>query len=210
MSNYVEYPAYWIYNNNVMIIKAGFNENIKSLIIKSNIMSIIFTDYVMIKDIIENINNVKINKKKSSKFNKSVNNLPQSLQNLTFGYYFNQSVDNLPINLINLVFDCKFNNNVDNLPFTLLNITFGISFNKSVDNLPNSIITLSFDTKCIFNFELNCLPKSICEIKLPINYNNEIKVIYSNLKKIVCSSSYHYIDKFNKIDNIFIDKINKN
>ena len=70
-------------------------------------------------------------------FNKSVDNLPNSITNLTFGRYFNQLVDATRKNKIftgapknNIVFDG------DNLPASLTHLIFGNSFNYKVYNLP--------------------------------------------------------------------------
>jgi hypothetical protein len=49
-------------------------------------------------------------------FNREVNNLPVTLQSLSFGYCFNQQVDNLPEKLISLAFGNNFNQPVNNLP----------------------------------------------------------------------------------------------
>ena len=98
-------------------------------------------------------------------FNKSVDNLPNSITNLTFGRYFNQLVDATRKNKIftgapknNIVFDG------DNLPNSLTHLTFGFSFNKSVDNLPNSITHLKFGWN--FNQQVNNLPMNIKKIKI--------------------------------------------
>jgi hypothetical protein len=63
--------------------------------------------------------------KKYSIFNKPVDNLPEKLTHLTFGFNFNQSVDNLPENLTYLSFIGYFNKLVDNLPKNLTHLTFG-------------------------------------------------------------------------------------
>ena len=99
---------------------------------------------------------------------------------------------------------------IDNLPQNLQNLIFGYNFNCTVDNLPSNILIINFinnvnGISCVFNKELNCLPNSVCEIKLPANYNQEIKQIPSGLKKIVCSSKYKFIDKFNNINIEFIN-----
>ena len=77
-------------------------------------------------------------------FNQPVDNLPKKLTQLTFGYKFNKPVDNLPKNLKYLTFNNEFNQPVDNLPNNLIELTFGYSFNQSVDNLPNNLKYLTF------------------------------------------------------------------
>jgi hypothetical protein len=44
-----------------------------------------------------------------SVFNKKINNFPQNLTQLTFGYNFNQKINNLPKNLTHLTFGNDFN-----------------------------------------------------------------------------------------------------
>ena len=46
-----------------------------------------------------------------------------------------------------------------------------------------------------FNKQLNCLPDSICKIRLHLNYDQEIKVLPLNIKKIICHDEYKYIEK---------------
>ena len=71
-----------------------------------------------------------------SKFNQPVDNLPNSIVNLTFGEHFNQPVDNLPNSIVNLTFGEHFNQSVDNLPNSIVNLTFGKNFDKKIDNIP--------------------------------------------------------------------------
>ena len=207
--DYEEFTDYWI-NNDTIIIKRNFNDDINTVNFENCIRTLIFTNYDKIDDINKSINDDKYYnffKFKGSNFNQYVDNLPSSLLNLTFGYHFNCTVDNLPQTLQTLTFgdyfNCTvdnlpqilqtltfgffFNQSVNNLPQTLLNLTFGCCFYQSVDDLPNSLITINFtnnynNNSCIFNRELNCLPNSIHKINLPKKYNQEIKQIPSNLK----------------------------
>ena len=199
--NNKQFSNYWISNNDIIIIKQHFNDDIKKINLSNGIKTIIFANYVIVS--IDNTNNAKY--KVMSKFNQTVDNLPHNLLNLTFGDSFNQTVDNLPHNLLNLTFGDSFNQTVDYLPSTLINLTFGCYFNQSLNNLPNLLISVNFaknnDFYRFFNYnkQLNCLPNSICEIILPENYEQEIKHIPFNLKKIYCSSTYKYINKLGKI-----------
>ena len=162
MDNYEEFTYYWLKNNNTILIKFNFNDDINMLNF-NNIISLVFINFKEIKHYIENeYHQCSISNKLISYFNQSVDNLPQSLQNLTFGYYFNQSVD----------------------------------------NLPNSLIKIEFYNFGIFNKELNCLSNLLTVIKLPKLYYQEIKQIPSNLKEIICSSSYKYINLYSNIDYI--------
>lgn len=100
----------------------------------------------------------------NSKFNKSVDILPENITHIKFGYSFNQRVDNLPFRLEWLEFGYSFNQSVDMLPNTITYLVFGYSFNKPVFDLPNSIEYISFGKK--FNYPLNSLPNSIFYINL--------------------------------------------
>ena len=77
-----------------------------------------FSDRVL--EILSNCNTIIFNENFSknafSKFNQPVDNLPNSIQTLTFGYCFNQTVDNLKNSIQNLALGFKFNQSVDNLP----------------------------------------------------------------------------------------------
>ena len=104
-------------------------------------------------------------KSEYSHFNQLVDELPNNLTRLTFGFSFNQLVDNLPNTLTHLTFGVCFNqlvdatcknkiftgapknNNVfdgDNLPENLTHLTFRNSFNQLVDNLPENLTHLTF------------------------------------------------------------------
>ena len=218
--NYVETHISWIYEDNIIIVKPHFNDDIKKFNSNCEIKTIIFSNYMLFdNEIIEIINNKKFYKKckkcKLSQFNQPIDNLPQSIinltlgcnfnqpvnnlplkiLNLTFGYEFNQSVDNLPFGILNLTFGYKFNCTVDNLPQTLLNLTFDFIFNQSVDNLPNSIIEIIFSKFSVFKKSLNSLPNSVCKIILPRDYYKKIIKLPLNIKKILCSSEYEYINE---------------
>ena len=85
-------------------------------------------------------------------FNQSVNNvrLLAGLECLTFGYHFNKSLDNVtwPARLQSLTFGCCFNQSLDNVtwPARLQSLTFGCFFNQSLDNVtwPAGLQTLAF------------------------------------------------------------------
>lgn len=161
-----------------------------------------------------------INSKPSnSKFNRSVNLLPETLTHIKFGYSFNQPVDNLPYNLLWLEFGFSFNQSIDMLPNTIIYLVFGDKFNKSVDNLPNCLEYLSFGYE--FNHSLDSLPESI----LYVNIGNSLNItgsefnqtIYNLPKKInnICiwkpknKKSYKYVIKSDFINqlNIIVKKL---
>ena len=52
-------------------------------------------------------------------FDQSVDNLPQNLKHISFGYFFNKPVDNLPKSIKYACFGWVFNYNIDKLPDTI-------------------------------------------------------------------------------------------
>ena len=51
---------------------------------------------------------------------------------------------------------------------------------------------ISFNKSSNYNQELNCLPNFVESIKLPKNYNKQIKKFPTKLKKIICYHNYKY------------------
>ena len=82
-----------------------------------------------------------------SKFNQPVDSLPNSITNLTLGFYFNQSVMSLPNSIIEL----------------------GFYSNSSIkDNLPDFIETviIYFIHEDIYNYKITNLPYNLKKIKI--------------------------------------------
>lgn len=102
--------------------------------------------------------------KSNSKFNKSVDLLPEDITHIKFGHAFNQRVDNLPFRLEWLEFGHSFDQSVDMLPNTITYLVFGHSFNQPVNDLSNSLEYISFGKK--FNQSLDNLPNSIFYINI--------------------------------------------
>ena len=94
--------------------------------------------------------NYKNGKYIDSKFNKPVDNLPNSITNLTFGNSFDKPVDNLPNSIQNLTFCSSFNQQVDNLPNSTISLTFGGNFNQQIMNLPNTKNVINCAKLCQF------------------------------------------------------------
>ena len=105
-------------------------------------------------------------------FNQLVNHLPCSLTHLTFGHSFNKPVNNLPNNLTHLTFGWKFNQNVDNLPNYLTYLKFGSDFNQNVDKLPKNLTYLQFGN--YFNQNVDNLPNDLTHLILGTNFNQKI------------------------------------
>ena len=144
-----------------------------------------------------------------SKFNRSVNLLPNGITHIKFGYSFNQPVENLPNNLIWLEFGKSFNQPVDMLPHTITYLVLGDDFNNPVDNLPNFLEYISLGKN--FNQSIDCLPNSIVYINigntnnntqfnqkthtLPQNLNNLV-IIYKINKYLI---KYDFVNLLNKL-----------
>ena len=94
----------YITNNDTIIFASEFNKPLNLELI-NKYKNIIFSNN-------DNTNDIFI----KSKFNQEVNNLPNSLTHLTFGYNFNQEVNNLPNSLTHLTLGGSFNQKVNNLP----------------------------------------------------------------------------------------------
>lgn len=133
-------------------------------------------------DILSQINTLK-KIRFGEQFNKSVNNLPNSIEILIFGRYFNQPVNNLPCSLTHITFGYEFNQPIDNLPTGLKYIRFTIAskFKQSIDNLPNSLEYLLFGYLCEFSGSLENLPNSIKKIIISDKkYTHESLLYFSN------------------------------
>jgi hypothetical protein len=131
----------------------------------------------------------------TSKFNQRVDNLPNTLTQLTFSHRFNKSVDNLPNNLTHLTFGDDFNQLVDNLPTKLTNLTFGYYFNQSVDNLPTKLTNLTFGFH--FNQKVDNLPKSLTHLTFGDSFNNSVDNLPTKLTNLTFGYSFN-----NSVDNL--------
>ena len=75
---------------------------------------------------------------------------------------FNQPVNNLPNSIINLTFGCGFNQSVDNLPNSIINLTFGNYFNQTINKLPINLKIIKFNKDNDNEYDLK---KITCETK---------------------------------------------
>ena len=121
------------------------------------------------------------NKGEYSKFNQIVDNLPNNLIHLTFGYCFYQSVDKLPDSLTHLSFGCYFNKSADNLPKNLTHLTFesDAQFNQSVDKLPKKLTHLTFGKW--FDQSVNKLPKNLTHLTFGKWFNQSVNKLPTSL-----------------------------
>ena len=134
------------------------------------------------------------NKNGFSKFDKSVDNLPNSLTHLIFGRCFNQSVDNLPSKLTHVTFGHFFDQKVDELPNSITHLAFGHNFNQKVDNLPNNLTHLTFGYW--FYQSVDNLPDTLTHLTFGYYYNKPMNNLPSNIKEIrVCGNQLDSLKK---------------
>ena len=117
-----------------------------------------------------------------SYFNKSVNNLPNSITHLYFGSWFNQPVNRFPDSLLDLEFGLHFNQLVDNLPNSLTHLEFGYGFNQPINFLPDSLKYLKLGSN--FNQSLENLPASLIRIEFGDMYDKPITDLPNNIREI--------------------------
>ena len=149
-------------------------------------------------------------------FNQSIDNLPNSLIEITFRVShnnhgdnkFNQNINWLPNQLSKLILPHNFNSKICNYPPNLKYLYLGKKFNQTLDNLPETIEILIFDSKyeqkiyklpnvkhlTISKFMkqseiTNILPDSLISLYLPddIQLCSINKNILMNLKKLKIS-----------------------
>ena len=103
--------------------------------------------------------------------------LPDSLEEIYFGYSFNQPIDNIkfPKNLKVIVFSNKFNQSINNVKFPdhLVSIHFGDEFNKQIDNakFPDNLQIITFGNS--FCQLITNLPILLKELRLNTIYQME-------------------------------------
>lgn len=179
--------------NNILIFYANFNDELHdTLVLFDNLNKIIFKN--------QNKGKMMIN----SKFNKSVDNLPETIRTICFGHSFNQPVENLPLLLEWIEFGYSFNQRVDMLPNTIRYLVFGYFFNQKIDDLPTSIEFLKLGEK--FYQNLNDLPRSVQKIELEFNsINQQIIKLPTDLNELKINMTRKSI----VINNDFINNLNK-
>ena len=170
----------------VIIFSPEFNEPLDIELI-SNYKKVIFSDYVLDKDIFKAYMFDIFTKLiiQFSTFNQEIKQLPQSITQLTFGNDFNQELSQLSIisqTLTHLTFGNYFNKEVNQLSQSLTHLIFGMNFNQEVNVLPNSITNITFGF--YFNRKVNNLPQSITRLTFGFTFNQEIKQIFYINKSI--------------------------
>ena len=125
-------------------------------------------------------------------YNKELKNLPEDVENIIFSENyedsefskFNCKVDNLPNNLQSITFGYDFNQPIDKLPKNLQSITFGPEFNQPIDKLPTTVDELAFWSHSNIK---NNIPEFISNIKIIFYYddihNQQIDNLPCHIKK---------------------------
>lgn len=167
--NYSEEPY-------TVLVPYNFNQELKDL--PEDTQKIIFDEYFDYHG----------NNNQPSQFNQSVDNLPNSLIVLKFGYNFNQNVNELPNNLKKLTFGYKFNQTVDKLPNSLKKLKFGNSFNQKVDKLPNNLNKLTFGFA--FNQPVDKLSNFLTHLKFEWSFNHPIDKLPNSLTHLILGDSF--------------------
>lgn len=96
-----------------------------------------------------------------TKFNQSVNNLPEGIKRITFGPKFNKSISQLPSSVEYIKLSSKFNLSLNNLPVNLKYLEIGGAFKKKILNLPEGLLELNL--------------KVIYDSSLPVYYPSSLK-----------------------------------
>lgn len=127
---------------------------------------------------LENLQNLKILVLKNTYHNDNVDNLPDQLRFLIFGYDFNKSVDKLPSKLKYLEFGESFDQPIDKLPESLKYLILGKKFNRSVDNLPKNLKYLILGTN--FNGSVDNLPENLTYLKIDNQLQNRFNLLFKH------------------------------
>ena len=136
---------------------------------------------------------------KSNDFNQSIDNLPDSIIELTLGSCFNSKINKLPKSLVKLVFVkyCEYNIKFNKELFNDSNIRylkFGYAFNQELDYLPNKLQYLILNDHSKFNKSL-ILPDSVLKLYLGGEFNQVLNI--NSLTHLICSK---YSEFNRKID----------
>ena len=107
---------------------------------------------------------------------------------------FVQKID-IPSTIKYLKLDCNNSYVIDYLSDNIEELELGEYFNLELNNLPTSIKKITFEIYCQYNHKLNCLPKFLECIQLPVNYDKKLLNISNNLK-IICSNAYKYKNNY--------------
>lgn len=143
-----------------------------------------------------------------AKFNKEINNLPDSLLFLMLDYDFNKPLDNLPnkLKILCCKYCVKFSHSLDFLPESLEYIAIPPNFNKSFNNLPQNIKILDlYYISCSSNIttsNLSILPSNLETLII------QEEILYAIEDKIQLDFITQFKNKNNEIIEIINDPYN--
>ena len=155
------FPFFFKTMKNTIYIHSNHNEKFSKEFVKNELSkcsNLIFLD-------VKSYHTPKNYRNYCSYFDQSINNLPQSITFISFGFYFNKPINNLPQNIEKIFFERYFQyvNPVNNLPQNLKE--FRLSRGNKINNLPNHLNKFIFDD---IKGNLNNLPKSIKYLALTL------------------------------------------
>lgn len=146
----------------------------------------------------------------NSKFNKSVDLLPETITHIKFAYSFNQPVNNLPPLLVWLEFGKSFNQPVNCLPHNITYLVFGDNFSQPINDLPNCLEYLSLGND--FNYSIDSLPESLLFINIGSDmskFKQKTNSLPQGLNNLTINKSrkkypikYDFVNQLNKLLNI--------
>lgn len=140
-------------NNTRCIVSYVFKELTREFIDELNKMksiSLIFNNYTSISMLEDNSNKFSYDEAKrlfwrGSRFNKCIDLLAETkLKSIEFGVNFDKSISNLPETLETLILSSEFNHPLDNLPTNLVYLSLAncLKFDCNLDYLPEGLETL--------------------------------------------------------------------
>lgn len=121
-------------------------------------------------------------------FDRPVYSLPSSLREITFGDEFQHPVDSLPDGLEKLKFGRIFGQSLDKLPSTLKTLTLGKHFVRRLDNLPSGLQVLELGY--LYNQPLDHLPEGLERLELGMKFNQPINSLPSTIKYLSLGAFY--------------------
>jgi hypothetical protein len=79
-----------------------------------------------------------------------INNLPNNIEELYFGFFFDLELNDLPNSIKKIIFNknSKYNRELNNLPTTLEYLELPSYYNKNISNIPSNLVTI----KCSKNY----------------------------------------------------------
>jgi hypothetical protein len=163
--------------------------------IKSEITTIIFSNYKNFTMIESTENKCKLNKQFiRNRFNHPVEYLPETITHIVFGGKFNNKI-NLKNNTLQFIeFYGEYNYPLDGLPDSIIEINIcGWDFNQPINKLPYYLLCLNFlGASNKFNKPINCSNSNLQKLNLKSSeFNQPIDNLPSNLKILILPNKFN-------------------